>query len=68
MVLILSIVLEKIKKRNKILNNTSMATLNHSNSLHYFPDDTNNMSYEETAYFIYGVDIDENEEEDKEKK
>lgn len=45
-----------------------MATLNHSNPLHYFPDDPKNMSYEETAYFIYGVDIDEKEEEDKEKK
>lgn len=66
MVLILSIVLEKIKKRNKILNNTSMATLNNYSSP-YFPDDPNNMSYEETAYFIYGVDIDE-KEEDKEKK
>lgn len=44
-----------------------MATLNYSNSNHYFPEDPNNMSYEETAYFIYGVDIDE-KEEDKEKK
>ena len=65
MVLTLSIVLEKIKKRNKIL--TLMATLNYSNSNHYFPEDPNNMSYEETAYFIYGVDIDE-KEENKEKK
>ena len=70
MVLTLSIVLEKIKKRNKIYN-TSMVTLNYSNhfnySNHYFPEDPNNMSYEETAYFIYGVDIDE-KEEDNEKK
>ena len=35
-----------------------MATLNYNEP--YFPDNPNNMSYEETAYFIYGVDIDEN--------
>ena len=29
----------------------------------YFPEYPNNMSYEETAYYLYGVDIDDRKEE-----
>lgn len=39
-----------------------MATLNYSKG--YFPEDPNNMSYEETAYFLYGVDIDNKKEKE----
>ena len=36
-----------------------MATLNYSKE--YFPEDPKNMSYDETAYYLYGVDIDDKE-------
>ena len=39
-----------------------MATLNYTTP--YFPEDPHNMSYDETAYFIYGIDIDEKREEE----
>lgn len=37
-----------------------MASINFNKQ--YFPEDKNNMSYEEISYFLYGIDIDEKEE------
>ena len=40
-----------------------MATLNYSKE--YFPEDQNNMSYDETTYYLYRVDIDDKEVKEK---
>lgn len=46
-----------------------MATINYSkiinHSKEYFPEDVHNMSYDETVYYLYGIDIDYKESEKK---
>lgn len=32
----------------------------------YFPEDVKNMSYDETAYYLYGIDIDDKKDKEKE--
>lgn len=32
----------------------------------YFPEDVKNMSYDETSYYLYGIDIDDKKDKEKE--
>lgn len=36
-------------------------------SKNWLPEDLNNLSYDETAYYLYGIDIDDKKDKDKNK-